>query len=228
MQSIISRTIVVGLAILLVASLGSAAIVAAETPTETETPTPTPTETPTPTATPTPTPTPTPDEPDDEPGATSVEEVDVGEVETYQIEIDSQTRIVESDWSGSTVTFIVEADRPTQISTTDASINLQRHDAVNIPRASTRVPQGTTEISFTVSHERSAAVTVGTSRGLVGLSPGDGDGWFDRAPTWFDVRIAGATAAFGGIVAMLGGVWQSVAQRRVSDVEAVDTEATDD
>ena len=116
------------------------------------------------------------------------------EQETYLIEIDSDTRIVESTWIDGTVSFVVEADQPTTITVTDASIPLQDHDAVDIPRKTQRVPEGRTEITFSVTEPSNAAVTVAAERGLVGLSPGE-PSLFSGSASWSDVQLAAVSGA---------------------------------
>jgi hypothetical protein len=117
------------------------------------------------------------------------------EQETYLIEIDSDTRIVESTWNDGTVSFVVEADESTTITVTDASIPLQDHDAIDIPRKTQRVPEGRTEISFSVTEPSNAAVTVAAERGLVGLSPGE-PSLFSGSASWSDVQLAAVSGAF--------------------------------
>jgi len=118
-----------------------------------------------------------------------------GEQETYLIEIDSNTRIVESTWNDGTVSFVVEVDESTTITVTDASIPLQDHEAVDIPRKTQRVPEGRTEISFSVTEPSNAAVTVAAERGLVGLSPGE-PSLFSGSASWSDVQLAAVSGAF--------------------------------
>lgn len=184
------------------------------TTTPTETPTPNETEAVTPTLTPEPTPTPT-----ETPVSDSRSDGNV----SVLVEIDSNTRILDSSWDDGTVTYLVErdpgSDRDTLV-TTDASIRLQDYEARSIPQQRQRIGPGTHEVTFTVERSSSAAVTVGTSRGLVSLSPGDGLGWFSRAAAWVDVRVA-AVFALLGVPAMAIGVWATVASKSV-DVEAVD------
>jgi hypothetical protein len=123
--------------------------------------------------------------------------------QTYLIEIDDSTRIVSSEWNSGTVTFVVEADSSTTITVTDASIPLQEYDAVDIPRKSQQIPEGRTEVSFSVTEPSDAAVTVATSRGLVGLSPGS-PSLFSGSASWSDVQIAAVSGAAGvGSVAII-------------------------
>lgn len=143
--------------------------------------------------------------------------------ETALIAVSSDVRIISQTWldGGAVVEFTVEADRAARVVTTDASINLANHEAVDIPRESRTVPEGRTTIRFSsVSNPDSAAVTVGADGGLVGLSPGDGSGLWSRAAGWVDVRVAGIAALFG-VPAVGLGVWARVARRRV-DVEGAD------
>ena len=178
------------------------------------TPTPASTEAETPSETVTPEPTSTPTERSDN--------------STYQIAIDDDVRVVSSSWSDGELTALIEADRPSTLVVTDASKDLTRYEATNIKRQRVDLPHGTTEVTFTVEKPSSAAVTAATSDGIVGLSPGDGSGWFDRAAEWVDVRAAAGGAAVFSLLGMLGGVWWSVSKRRVDGVEVVDTEETND
>lgn len=111
---------------------------------------------------------------------------------TYLIEIDQFTRIVNSSWSDGTVTFIVESDKRQRIKITDSSIDVQAHEAVDIPQARHRLPEGRTEVTFTVTNPGSSAITVATPRGMVGLSPGKGSGALIGGPyTASDAQASG-------------------------------------
>jgi hypothetical protein len=189
------RTLLVVLSLL--ALLGAAPLASAQesTPepnvTDTITPTPeaTATSTATPTATPTSTSTATPARND--------------ENTTYLIELEPGVRIVESSWNSGTVTFLVESDSSTTITVTDASIPLEDYDAVDIPQKRQKIPEGRTEITFSVSEPSSAAVTVASPNGLVGLSPGS-PSLFSGTASWSDVQLAAVSGAAGvGIVAII-------------------------
>ena len=189
--------------------------------TPTVTPTAEPSSTPTPASTAEPTSTPTP-----EPTSTPTPTEESRDNSTYQIAIDDDVRVVSSSWSNGKLTAVVEADRAKQLVITDASKDLTRYEATDIRRSRLTLPSGRTEVTFQVAKPSSAAVTAATSDGIVGLSPGDGSGWFDRAAEWLDVRAAGAGAGVFALIGMLGGVWWSVSDRRVDGVEVVDTEET--
>jgi len=122
--------------------------------------------------------------------------------------------------------MLIEADRSKMVVVTDASLDLQNYEATDIRRDRTRASRGLTRVNFTVEKPNKAAVTVSTSDGLVGLSPGDGLGLFSRAAAWVDVRIAGLAAIVGAIPAFAIGVWSVVARRTV-DVDLVDPEGGD-
>lgn len=92
----------------------------------------------------------------------------------YQIAIDKDTRIINSSWSDGTVTFLIESDKRQRIKITDSSINIQAHEAVDIPQARHTIPVGRTEVTFSVENPGNAGITVATTRGMIGLSPGDG------------------------------------------------------
>jgi hypothetical protein len=200
--------------------------------TNSTTPTPTPTVTPTPTpgATPTNTPTPTSSGGETTPTATptassssSEPAVDAENRTEYLIEIDSNVRVLSATWNDGEVSMVLEADRSALVTITDASLDLQNHEATEIKRSRQRIPAGVTRINFTTEKPRTAAVTVATRQGLVGLSPGDGLGLYDRAASWVDVRVAGAAAILAGLPGFALGVWAVVARRTV-DVDVVDPE----
>lgn len=94
----------------------------------------------------------------------------------YLIELDENTRVVSQNWEDGTVSFLVESDRSQQLVVTDASIDIQSHEAVNIPQNRQRIPEGRTRVNFSVTNPRDAAITIGTRRALNGLSPGTGGG----------------------------------------------------
>ena len=190
------------------------------TPTNTATPTATPTPTPTPTSTPTPSGGETPTE-----TATSSSSgpADSENESEYLIEVDSNVRVRSATWDDGRVSMVLEADRSSLITITDASLDLQNHEATEIKQSRQRIPAGVTRINFSVEKPRTAAVTVATRNGLVGLSPGDGLGLYDRAASWVDVRVAGAAAILAGIPGFALGVWAVVARRTV-DVDVVDPE----
>jgi hypothetical protein len=197
------------------------------------TPTPTSTATPTPTpgSTPTDTPTPTPSGGETPTATTTASSSGTGPADSengseYLIEVDSDVRIVSATWNDGEVSMLVEADRSSLITITDASLDLQNHEATEIKRSRQRIPAGVTRINFTTEKPRTAAVTVATRNGLVGLSPGDGLGLYDRAASWVDVRVAGAAAILAGLPGFALGVWAVVARRTV-DVDVVDPEAGD-
>jgi hypothetical protein len=202
--------------------------------TNSTTPTPTPTVTPTPTpgSTPTNTPTPTSSGGETTPTATPTASssgtgpADSKNGSEYLIEVDSDVRIVSATWNDGEVSMLVEADRSSLITITDASLDLQNHEATEIKRSRQRIPAGVTRINFTTEKPRTAAVTVATRNGLVGLSPGDGLGLYDRAASWVDVRVAGAAAILAGLPGFALGVWAVVARRTV-DVDVVDPEGGD-
>jgi outer membrane biosynthesis protein TonB len=199
--------------------------------TPTSTPAPTPTETPTPTSTPAPTPTETQGTTGDEETATSTPASSSSRRSSsnrseYLIEVDSDVRIVSATWDDGEVSMLIEADRSSVVTVTDASLNLQNHEATDIKRSRQRVPSGLTRFNFTTEKPQKAAVTVSTRNGLIGLSPGDGLGLFARAASWVDVRIAALAALFGALPGMALGIWAVVAREAV-DVDLVDPRGDD-
>jgi len=119
--------------------------------------------------------------------------------------------------------MVIEADERTSVVVTDASRNIQDHEALDIKRVSQRIPEGRTRVTFATERPRHAAVTVSTNRGLVGLSPGDGVGFFSRAAAWVDVRIAALFALIGASGGTILGIWALVSREAV-DVDLVDPE----
>lgn len=195
---------------------------------ETEASTPIPTATPTETPTPTPAPstsTPTQGDPSTSTPASSSSSRAENRSE-YLIEVDDDVRIVSADWRNGEVSILLEADRSKLVTIVDASLDLQNYEATDIRRDRTRASRGLTRVNFTVEKPNKAAVTVSTSDGLVGLSPGEGLGLFSRAAAWVDVRIAALAAIVGAIPAFAIGVWSVVARRTV-DVDLVDPEGGD-
>jgi len=204
---------------------------------QTETPTESPAETPTPTPTPTESPTETETQ-----GGSGVEEPATSTPASssssrsssrsssnrseYLIEIDSDVRVVSATWDDGEVSMLIEADRSSVVVVTDASRNLQNREATDIKRSRQRVPSGLTRINFSTEKPQKAAVTVSTRNGLVGLSPGDGLGLFQRAASWVDVRIAALAALFGALPGMALGIWAVVAREAV-DVDLVDPRGDD-
>jgi hypothetical protein len=196
---------------------------------ETETATPIPADTPTETATSTPAPTETSTPTQGEPSMSTPASSSSSRAQNrseYLIEVDEDVRIVSADWNNGEVSILLEADRSKLVTIVDASLDLQNYEATDIRRDRTRASRGLTRVNFTVEKPNKAAVTVSTSDGLVGLSPGDGLGLFSRAAAWVDVRIAALAAIVGAIPAFAIGVWSVVARRTV-DVDLVDPEGGD-
>lgn len=214
------------LLIILISMAGSpiAGAVVAQEQTDTPQPVAEGNETETPGETPAPTEEPAeePTEPPTETGTETEEQMETQGANSteYEIEIGPRSRVVSSSWSEGTVTMVIEADDSLFVTVTDASLDLTKHESIEIKRAQKRIPEGRTRIEFAAEKPGTAAVTVSTSGGMVGLSPGDGgQDWFNRAAGWPDVRVAAVFALFGTVFVGVG-VWHTVASRRV-DVEAV-------
>ncbi|WP_248515961.1 hypothetical protein [Salinarchaeum laminariae] len=141
-----------------------------------------------------------------------------GTAENYEIAIDSETRVVSSEWSGDTVTIVVESDVTRQVTVTDASQRLQ--GAVDIRRQRVTVPGGErVEVEFTVRNEDRPAVTVGTQYGLVGLGSESSSGGLPGISgdsTWRYVQVAALFAALGGGIAIGVVGWSKVADQHDS------------
>lgn len=139
--------------------------------------------------------------------------------ENYEIAIDSETRVVSSEWSGSKATIVLESDVTRQVTITDAS---QRLDgAVDIRRKRVTVPSGErVETTFRVRNEDRPAVTVGTRYGLVGLgdqtSKGGGVPGISGPSTWRYVQVGILGAAIGGAFAIFFFGWSKIADRHDS------------
>lgn len=135
----------------------------------------------------------TPDPPTDTP-----EPTETSNSTQYQLQINDDTRIVNSSWDRGTVTFVVESDISQLIVVTDSSIDMQAQKAGEVPQLHTAVPKGRSKISFTVQNPREAVVTVNSKKDLIFLSPGRGSSTIIGGPwTVSDARAAGVGTALG-------------------------------
>lgn len=124
---------------------------------------------------------------------------DTDEEPTYLIAIDENVRVVEAEMvSQGTMSLTLEADQQTEIAITDASQEIQDMEAVQINREIRTIPEGTTEVTFSVDNADQPAVTIDTGEGLIGI--GDQNFEQDRpAVDWSIVQLLLASTAIGSV-----------------------------
>ena len=156
------------------------------------------------------------------PGAAAVDDPVTNETEseepTYLIEIDDDVRVVDAEMvERDTMSITFEADRSTEIAITDASQEIQNMEAVQIRQDVRTLPEGTSEITFTVANADQPAVTIATQTGLVGIGDQDFDG--DRpAVDWGVVQALLAATAIGSV----GATYRIVKSGREDDEPEAD------
>ena len=137
---------------------------------------------------------------------------------TYLIEIDEDVRVIDAEMvEADTMQITFEADASTEIAITDMSQEIQNMDAVQIRQDIRDIPEGTTEITFTVANDDQPAVTIATQDGLVGIGDQDFDG--DRpAVDWGIVQALLAATAIGSV----GATYRIVKSGREDDEPEAD------
>lgn len=121
-----------------------------------------------------------------------------GEEEEYVIAISDDVRIVEYSYTDAgELSVLFESDKRTSVTITDASRPIQ--GAIQIPRKTTSIAEGKTEVTFTVVNADNPAVTVDADDNLIGLGE-QSFGLFSGNATWTYVRAAAVAGAVGALL----------------------------